>query len=91
MSRVKWPSTTTTPVGPDTISFHFFSSGTTARDAQGRGAALGLRVILLDFNIVNVKYQKALIAGLAALGIIIFIIIIGVIVAIITVIIAIIA
>jgi succinate dehydrogenase / fumarate reductase cytochrome b subunit len=38
-------------------------------------AALGLRVILLDFNIVNVKYQKALIAGLAALAIIIFIII----------------
>jgi succinate dehydrogenase / fumarate reductase cytochrome b subunit len=38
-------------------------------------AALGLRVILLDFNIVNVKYQKALIAGLATLGIIIFIII----------------
>jgi succinate dehydrogenase / fumarate reductase cytochrome b subunit len=38
-------------------------------------ATLGLRVILLDFNIVNVKYQKALIAGLVALGIIIFIII----------------
>jgi succinate dehydrogenase / fumarate reductase cytochrome b subunit len=38
-------------------------------------AALGLRVILLDFNIVNVKYQKALIAGLAVLAIIIFIII----------------
>jgi len=38
-------------------------------------ATLGLRVILLDFNIVNVKYQKALIAGLATLGIIIFIII----------------
>ena len=38
-------------------------------------AALGLRIILLDFNIVNVKYQKALIAGLLALGIIIFIII----------------
>jgi succinate dehydrogenase / fumarate reductase cytochrome b subunit len=38
-------------------------------------AALGLRVILLDFNIVNVKYQKALIAGLATLGIVIFIII----------------
>jgi succinate dehydrogenase / fumarate reductase cytochrome b subunit len=37
-------------------------------------ATLGLRVILLDFNIVNVKYQKALIAGLVALGIIIFII-----------------
>ncbi len=38
-------------------------------------AALGLRVILLDFNIVNVKYQKILIAGLAALGIILFVII----------------
>ncbi len=38
-------------------------------------AVLGLRVILLDFNIVNVKYQKALIAGLVALGIIISIII----------------
>lgn len=38
-------------------------------------AVLGLRIILLDFNIVNVKYQKALIAGLATLGIIIFIII----------------
>ena len=32
-------------------------------------AVLGLRVILLDFNIVNVKYQKALIAGLGAAGI----------------------
>ena len=38
-------------------------------------ATLGLRVILLDFNIVNVKYQKALIAGLGTLGIIIFIIV----------------
>jgi succinate dehydrogenase / fumarate reductase cytochrome b subunit len=38
-------------------------------------AVLGLRVILLDFNVVNVKYQKALIAGLAAVGIILFIII----------------
>lgn len=38
-------------------------------------AALGLRVILLDFNIVNVKYQKALIAGLGALGIVVFVII----------------
>jgi succinate dehydrogenase/fumarate reductase cytochrome b subunit len=38
-------------------------------------AVLGLRVILLDFNIVNVKYQKALIAGLAALGICLFMII----------------
>lgn len=33
-------------------------------------AVLGLRVILLDFNLVNVKYQKALIAGLAALGLV---------------------
>ena len=38
-------------------------------------AVLGLRVILLDFNIVNVKYQKALIAGLVALGISLFVII----------------
>jgi len=29
---------------------------------------LGLRVILLDFNLINVKYQKALIAGLVVLG-----------------------
>ncbi|MFH1019886.1 MAG: succinate dehydrogenase [Pseudomonadota bacterium] len=29
---------------------------------------LGLRVILLDFNLINVKYQKALIVGLVALG-----------------------
>jgi len=35
-------------------------------------AALGLRVILLDFNLVNVKYQKALIAGLGATGILMF-------------------
>ncbi|MFZ7126301.1 MAG: hypothetical protein ACOWWM_09140 [Desulfobacterales bacterium] len=33
-------------------------------------AVLGLRVILLDFNLVNVKYQKALIAALGALGIV---------------------
>ena len=38
-------------------------------------AVLGLRVILLDFNLVNVKYQKALIgillaAGIAALAIV---------------------
>ena len=33
-------------------------------------AVLGLRVILLDFNLVNVKYQKALIAGLVALGLV---------------------
>ncbi|OGR09826.1 MAG: succinate dehydrogenase [Deltaproteobacteria bacterium RIFOXYB12_FULL_58_9] len=32
-------------------------------------AALGLRVILLDFSLVNVKYQKALIAVLMAAGI----------------------
>lgn len=31
-------------------------------------AALGLRVILLDFNIVGVKYQRALIWGLVGLG-----------------------
>ncbi len=31
-------------------------------------AALGLRVILLDFNLVAVKYQRALIWGLTALG-----------------------
>ena len=31
--------------------------------------ALGLRVILLDFGVVSVKYQKALIAGLGVLGI----------------------
>jgi len=38
-------------------------------------AVLGLRVILLDFNIVNVKYQKALIAGLGATGVLMLIII----------------
>jgi succinate dehydrogenase / fumarate reductase cytochrome b subunit len=37
--------------------------------------ALGLRVILLDFGIVNVRYQKALIGGLAALGALMFVII----------------
>ena len=31
-------------------------------------AALGLRVILLDFALVGVKYQRALIWGLMALG-----------------------
>ena len=31
-------------------------------------AALGLRVILLDFNLVSVKYQRALIWGLMGLG-----------------------
>lgn len=38
-------------------------------------AVLGLRVILLDFNIVNIKYQKALIAALLALGLVILVII----------------
>ena len=38
-------------------------------------AALGLRVILLDFNLVNVKYQKALIAGLGATGILMLVIV----------------
>lgn len=37
-------------------------------------AALGVRVILLDFNVVNVKYQKFLIYGLLGLGIVAFII-----------------
>jgi hypothetical protein len=36
---------------------------------------LGLRVILLDFGLVNVKYQKALIGGLAALGAVIFVLV----------------
>jgi len=31
-------------------------------------AALGLRVILVDFNLVSVKYQRALIWGLMGLG-----------------------
>lgn len=34
-------------------------------------AALGLRVILLDFNIVGVKYQRALAWGLVALGLVV--------------------
>lgn len=34
-------------------------------------ATLGLRVILLDFNIVNVKYQKALVWGLVGLGLLV--------------------
>ena len=38
-------------------------------------AVLGLRVILLDFNIVDVKYQKALIAGLGATGVLVIVII----------------
>jgi succinate dehydrogenase / fumarate reductase cytochrome b subunit len=31
-------------------------------------AALGLRVILLDFSLVKVQYQRALIWGLLTLG-----------------------
>ncbi len=31
-------------------------------------AALGLRVILLDFNIVGIKYHRALVWGLTVLG-----------------------
>jgi succinate dehydrogenase/fumarate reductase cytochrome b subunit len=38
-------------------------------------AALGLRVILLDFNLVNVRYQKLLIAGLLMLAVILMLII----------------
>jgi succinate dehydrogenase/fumarate reductase cytochrome b subunit len=38
-------------------------------------AALGLRVILLDFNLVNVKYQRALIWGLTGLGLVVFVLI----------------
>ena len=34
-------------------------------------ATLGLRVILLDFNLVNVKYQRALIWGLTSLGLVV--------------------
>src|SRR5208337_655682 len=34
-------------------------------------AALGLRVILLDFNLVGIKYQRALIGGLLSLGLIV--------------------
>jgi succinate dehydrogenase hydrophobic anchor subunit len=37
--------------------------------------SLGLRVILLDFGLVNVRYQKALIGGLTALGAVMFVII----------------
>lgn len=37
--------------------------------------ALGVRVILLDFGLVNVKYQKALIGGLAAFGAVIFVLV----------------
>ncbi len=38
-------------------------------------ATLGLRVILLDFNLVNVKYQRALIWGLTGLGLVVFILV----------------
>ncbi len=38
-------------------------------------ATLGLRVILLDFNLVNVKYQRALIWGLTGIGLVVFILI----------------
>ena len=38
-------------------------------------AALGLRVILLDFNLVNVKYRNLLIAGLLGLGVIVFVLV----------------
>jgi len=34
-------------------------------------ATLGLRVILLDFNLVDVKYQKALVWGLMTLGVVV--------------------
>ena len=34
-------------------------------------ATLGIRVILLDFNLVSVKYQKALAIGLPVLGLIV--------------------
>ena len=38
-------------------------------------ATLGLRVILLDFNIVKVKYQRALVWSLTGMGLIVFILI----------------
>ncbi len=34
-------------------------------------ATLGLRVILLDFNLVDVKYQRGLVWGLVALGLVV--------------------
>jgi succinate dehydrogenase / fumarate reductase cytochrome b subunit len=37
-------------------------------------AALGVRIILLDFKIVDVKYQRALIWGLLGLGVVVFLI-----------------
>ncbi len=38
-------------------------------------AALGIRVILLDFNLVNIKYQKALVFYLLGIGVILLILI----------------
>jgi succinate dehydrogenase/fumarate reductase cytochrome b subunit len=38
-------------------------------------AALGLRVILLDFSLVSVKYQRALVWGLLTLGLVVMLII----------------
>jgi succinate dehydrogenase / fumarate reductase cytochrome b subunit len=38
-------------------------------------AALGLRVVLLDFKLVDVKYQRALIWGLVSLGLVVLLII----------------
>ena len=35
-------------------------------------ATLGLRVILLDFDLVKVEYQKALVWGLTGLGLVVF-------------------
>lgn len=38
-------------------------------------ATLGLRVILLDFNLVSVKYQRGLVWGMMALGLVVTLII----------------
>ncbi|RJQ52505.1 MAG: succinate dehydrogenase [Desulfobacteraceae bacterium] len=38
-------------------------------------AVLGLRVILLDFNVIDVRYQKALLAGLGATGVLMMVIV----------------
>ena len=38
-------------------------------------AALGLRVILLDFNLVGIKYHRALVWGLVGLGLAVMLII----------------
>ncbi len=38
-------------------------------------AALGLRVILLDFNVVGVKYQRALVGGLVGLGLVVLLLV----------------